>query len=535
MKENLVIVWHRNDLRLYDNPVYHAVSDAHKIVSLYVVDPSMTELRTTLHGNSITTGPHACKALIGALADLRRSLQDRGSNLLLRRGNPLDLVPDLCAQLEATHVVWSEEPGTIECELSSAMIRKLRQQNNVIIHTVMGYTLAHPDDLPRDPAVWSTLARPKEKQKTTHPQEYGPINTSPHVLVDISSERFHGMPRIMGDFRRAVRTACSIRACLFPIHDEILYFPPLLEPGPLPTMEELMESLQFANNNEYRSFLGLPATVTKKLIAAVMRQPSVAGGEAVALERLSLVLSSHLNDDNETARISAFLALGVLSPRLVYWQAKHHECEWLVNHLEIRDYFIYTAFGHGERIFRVKGALPIPQRKAPIVWKSIQDNSETFYRWAMGETGLPFIDAGMRELLETGYCSNRLRQNMVSVLTKDFELDWRAGAEWFQICLQDHCVSANFGNWAYFAGVGADPKDRHFRTVSQAIRYDAKGNYVRKWLPKLELVQDLEACFRPWDFLPDWGDVLVDPSSQYTWQDKKRLEETGNLLASCTS
>jgi len=70
------------------------------------------------------------------------------------------------------------------------------------------------------------------------------------------------------------------------------------------------------------------------------------------------------------------------------------------------------------------------------------------------------VDAGAREMMATGYCSNRVRQNMASVLAKDLKLDWRIGAEWFQFCLQDHCVGANWGNWMYFGGVGSDPKVR---------------------------------------------------------------------------
>jgi deoxyribodipyrimidine photo-lyase len=157
------------------------------------------------------------------------------------------------------------------------------------------------------------------------------------------------------------------------------------------------------------------------------------------------------------------------------------------------------------------------------------------------------IDAGMNELVATGYCSNRVRQNMVSVLAKDMHLDWRIGAEWFQFCLQDHCVAANWGNWQYFAGVGGDPKNRHCRTVSQAMRYDPTGSYVQKWLPHLRellekwqtqsqeknkrLLVSSEICLRPWDFCDTWKSTLVvDPIAQYTWQDKQRLEEGEALV-----
>jgi deoxyribodipyrimidine photo-lyase len=103
-----------------------------------------------------------------------------------------------------------------------------------------------------------------------------------------------------------------------------------------------------------------------------------------------------------------------------------------------------------------------------------------------------------------------VRQNAASLLTKDLGIDWRAGAEWFQFLLEDHCVGANWGNWMYFSGVGGDPKQRHFRTISQALKYDPDGAYVAKWLPKLDGVFNVEARLRPWEYMNDrlWIQIL---------------------------
>jgi deoxyribodipyrimidine photo-lyase len=137
------------------------------------------------------------------------------------------------------------------------------------------------------------------------------------------------------------------------------------------------------------------------------------------------------------------------------------------------------------------------------------------------------VDAGMKELITTGYTSNRVRQNMASVLTKDLKLDWRLGAEWYQLCLEDHCVAANFGNWSYFAGTGGDAKNRHFRTISQCYRYDPNGSYVRKWINIRD--NDVEAALRPWAFDKDWLEPIVNPETQLTFHDKDKLEKTGRL------
>lgn len=77
--------------------------------------------------------------------------------------------------------------------------------------------------------------------------------------------------------------------------------------------------------------------------------------------------------------------------------------------------------------------------------------------------------------------------------------------------------------------MGNDPKNRHFRTVSQALRYDPDGAYVRRWNPKLD-TQEKEAFFRPWDFIEDWLVPIADPTTQLTWQDLQSLNETGKLL-----
>ena len=220
--------------------------------------------------------------------------------------------------------------------------------------------------------------------------------------------------------------------------------------------------------------------------------------------------------DNNSSRFSVHFSLGTLSPRAVYWKASKDgkSCKWLCSHLEMRDFFLFTTFANNHRIFCLEG-LPVTKRQA-ATWISPHSHLTYWTRWACGRTHLPMVDSGITELMCTGYCSNRVRQNIASVLTKDLFIDWRAGAEWFQFLLEDHCVGANFGNWLYFSGVGADPKNRHFRTISQLKRYDPQGEYIKKWLPALE-TKGLESVFRPWDFgINGFEDSIVEPQTQCT-------------------
>jgi deoxyribodipyrimidine photo-lyase len=131
----------------------------------------------------------------------------------------------------------------------------------------------------------------------------------------------------------------------------------------------------------------------------------------------------------------------------------------------------------------------------PPAWR--WDASE-FRRWARGQTGLPLADAAARELARTGVTSNRCRQCSASLLACDLRLDWRAGAELYECLLVDHEWSANRGNWAYVAGVGAGGKARRFRTAAQGLRYDPGGTFVRAWVPELAAAPSTELAHQPW-------------------------------------
>ncbi|KAK3935532.1 DNA photolyase, FAD-binding/Cryptochrome, partial [Diplogelasinospora grovesii] len=108
------------------------------------------------------------------------------------------------------------------------------------------------------------------------------------------------------------------------------------------------------------------------------------------------------------------------------------------------------------------------------------------------------IDASQRELLHTGYTSNRARQNVASFLAKHLRIDWRLGAEWYEMLLVDYDVSCNWANWQYVSGVGNDPRGemRIFNPVKQAFDYDRDGIYVRSWVPEVRKLKKLECVFQ---------------------------------------
>jgi deoxyribodipyrimidine photo-lyase len=184
-----------------------------------------------------------------------------------------------------------------------------------------------------------------------------------------------------------------------------------------------------------------------------------------------------------SSHLSAWLAHGCLSVRAVwhdilYYEQSHGANEstyWLRFELLWREFFRWYARNVGSRLFRRSG----PTRRA----LDVTVNPEAFAQWREGVTGMDIVDASMRELQATGWISNRARQLVASYLIYEAGLDWRLGAAWFESRLVDFDVASNWGNWAYIAGVGPDPRGgRIFNLELQAERYDPEHSYRKRWL-----------------------------------------------------
>ena len=130
-------------------------------------------------------------------------------------------------------------------------------------------------------------------------------------------------------------------------------------------------------------------------------------------------------------------------------------------------------------------------------------DQDRLHAWQRGRTGIPIVDAGMRELWATGWMHNRVRMIVASLLTKNLRCHWRHGADWFWDTLVDADLANNTQGWQWTAGTGADaaPYYRIFNPVTQAERFDPKGDYIRRWVPELAGLQG-KALHAPWT-MPD--------------------------------
>ncbi len=233
-------------------------------------------------------------------------------------------------------------------------------------------------------------------------------------------------------------------------------------------------------------------------------------GEAAARERLGAFLDDLVADypaDRDlprkaaTSRLSPHLALGEISARQVWHAAmalthaepgKAEAIGKFLSELAWRD------FNHHQLYHREDSAtVPMVEKYGHLDWRQ---DAKGFQAWTRGMTGIPIVDAGMRELWETGVMHNRVRMLTASLLAKNLLVDWHKGEEWFWDTLVDVDAANNPGNWQWVAGSGLDasPYFRIFNPVTQGERFDPTGEYVRRWVPEVRDLPD-DRVHKPWE------------------------------------
>ncbi len=441
------LVWFRADLRLHDHAPLLAAAARGPIVPVYCFDPR--QFGRTAFGFP-KTGAFRAQFLVESVLDLRHSLRSQGSDLIIRQGSPEDVIAELAQVLHCDAVYFHQEVTSEEIQVEHSLARAL-QPLGIKLQSFWGQTLHAPTALPFE-------------------------------IKDI--------PELFTQFRKRVEAECSIEA---PLPLPSLSALPDIDIGLCPTLSDL--GLEQASHDRRSGF-------------------KFEGGETAGLRRLQDYLWTQdrlriykqtrnglLNPEDST-RLSAWLALGCVSPRFIYAEVQRYETDrvkndstyWLIFELLWRDYFRWMCLKHGNQIFRVGGL-----RGLKLPWS--QDR-RTFEQWQQGQTGYPLVDACMRELSATGFMSNRGRQNVASFLTKNLGIHWQMGAEWFESQLIDYDVCSNWGNWNYTAGVGNDARGfRFFNILKQSQDYDPQGEYVKHWIEVLKSVPPAKV-HKPWQLLP---------------------------------
>ncbi|MDX2301399.1 MAG: DASH family cryptochrome [Microscillaceae bacterium] len=425
------LVWFRNDLRVHDHEVLiKAASKTKELIPIYCFD--IRQFKQTFLGFPKTDSFRA-GFMIESVKNLRENLRKIGSDLIVRVGIPEEIIPDLAKHLQVSSVYCSQETTDEEIKVETKLENNL-WNHKIPLETCWVSTLYHPQDIP-----------------------FPVLN----------------LPDTFTQFRKALEAGTQVRATL-PIPDDLS---PLkgIPPGDIPKLSDF--GLQ-----DYKTDL-----------RAVLH---FEGGETAALNRLKEyiwqkdLLKNYKKTRDEllggdySSKFSPWLALGCLSPRRIYEEVRKYESlvtrnqstYWLIFELMWRDYFRFVARKYGNRIFQLQGI----KNQTEL---HLRENHLYFEKWTQGKTGVSFIDANMKELNQTGFMSNRGRQNVASFLVKDLKINWIWGAMYFESKLIDYDVCSNWGNWTYVAGVGNDPREnRYFNIESQAKKYDAQGEYVKYWL-----------------------------------------------------
>lgn len=182
--------------------------------------------------------------------------------------------------------------------------------------------------------------------------------------------------------------------------------------------------------------------------------------------------------EDYSTHLSAYLKFNVCSPREVCRHLEHDDD--LVRSLYWRDFF--TGIGYFfPQVF--KGCFHAKYDK--LKWSN---NKKDFKKWCEGKTGFPIVDAGMRQMNETGFMHNRVRMIVASLLVKDLHIDWRWGEKYFAQTLIDYDPAVNNGNWQWVASTGCDaqPYFRIFNPWNQQKKFDPECDYIKKWVPELD-------------------------------------------------
>jgi deoxyribodipyrimidine photo-lyase len=443
--------WFRNDLRLHDNSALDELAGrAEQWLAVFVLDPHL------LHGSR--TGSRRLRFLLDCLARLGRDLEKRGLTLLVREGCPEHVLPRLLYETSARLLSFNEDATPFARRRDAAVRQAVERMGGEVV-------------VRRDNVVFG--AGEVRSASGGAYSVYGPYRKA-------WWKRWLEEPRLPRGRRRL--------------------------PPPIPGFP----AERIPDPREFGLQAGEPAL------------PS--GGEVAARRRLVRFLENPVRcyhedrdrpDLDGTSRLSPYLRFGAISVRECFERAEEAACaepawqrgveKWL-DELVWREFYAAILEEHP----RVLHQSYRPEYDS-VGWN---DDAKGFEAWCQGRTGYPIVDAGMRQLLATGWMHNRARMVVAGFLTKDLLIDWREGERFFFEHLVDGDPASNNGGWQWAASTGTDaqPYFRIFNPVSQGRRCDPQGRYVRRWIPELCGVPDAHV-HAPWEANsppPDYPPPLVD-------------------------
>lgn len=436
-----VIVWFRKDLRIHDNEaLIKAIENADEIYPVYIFDDE--ECKGTSYHQLRYTGPHRLGFIIESVVALRKTFNDLGIDLIVRSGNPVTELSKLAETINASSIYANMERHHEALRIQNALEKNLWRLGKEI-YFYRGKMLYYTQDLPF------------------------PIKHTPDSFKQ---------------FRKEVEKIVQVRKPLkAPKSLKSWSKNPII--GEVPKLSEFNCNLDFIKDQPVNH--------------------QITGGEKAALDRMRLFLSKKgavdsynkkntLTDHTVSSKLSAYLSLGCLSPKLLYHELKKYQHNY--GHLKatedfqlnllLRDYKRLMAKKYMENLFKLSG-MSGQVKHSPREQKF---DTKIFKTWIEGETDSDFINAIMVQLKKTGYIPFRCRQITASYLVNELKISWHMGASYFQYALIDYDVCSNWVNWNIIGGHGPNQKEEFSLNIpAQAKALDPKGKYTYEWLNRAPL------------------------------------------------
>lgn len=418
LPEPCAVVWFRRALRLDDNAsLAGAIATGLPVLCLFVLDPA--------HLNAPDVAPGRVRFLLQGLAELDAALRVRGSRLVVRHGNPEDVLDDLVVQHGVRAVFHHCETEPMGRERDKRVASRLGARG-VSCVAVEDHLAVPPGMVLTGKGTPYTVFTPFRRNWEGHP-------------VPAPSDAPQGW-----------------RVAVGPASDPI----PPLPAGP--------DSLVAAGEDAALRHWDLFCLRGLRNYATDRDLPGVSGTSG---------LSAHLKFGMISVR-RMLADLGALL-RSASSEEARESLRVYRSELAWRDFY-HHILHHFPRV----ESESFQRRFDALAWENEPSLIEA---WETGRTGYPFVDAAMRQLSATGWMHNRARMVVASFLTKDLLVDWRIGERHFRRHLIDWDLAANNGGWQWAASTGTDaqPWFRIFNPITQGQRFDPDGNYVRKWVPEL--------------------------------------------------
>jgi deoxyribodipyrimidine photo-lyase len=431
---NLILFWHRRDLRISDNTGLAAARQkSQKIVGVFCLDPNLLERDDV--------APVRVTYMIGCLQQLQQRYTQVGSQLLILHANPTQGIPALAAALDAQAVFWNWDVEPYSQQRDRAVMEALKQKGIQVL-----------------PKNWDQLLHAPEEIRTGSNQNYTVYtpfwrNWS-SKLKAAPVESLQNAEGLTAAEKDAARGAGVIELPtakdLGFIWDREL----VIAPGEAAAQARLEE---FSNRaiNEYKEQRNFPSVNGTSQLSAALKFGAI-GIRTVWAATIAALENSR--SDEVEASIRA-------------WQ---QELAW-------REFYQHAMYNFPEL---ATGAYRQALKNFPY-----DNNEEDFQAWCEGRTGYPIVDAAIRQMNEIGWMHNRCRMIVANFLTKDLLINPQLGEKYFYQRLIDGDLSSNNGGWQWSASSGMDPKPvRIFNPASQAQKFDPEGEYIREWLPELRSV-----------------------------------------------